>query len=78
MNLKEIEGYALFPRFVENVLDVERMPVPRKYFSGEILSRLGTSGNNLKEIEGYALFSRFSKKCSRYRTHACTAEIFQR
>ena len=38
INLKEIEGYALFPRFVEIVLDVERMRVPRKYFSGEILS----------------------------------------
>ena len=38
INLKEIEGYALFLRFVEIVLDVEHMRIPRKYFSGEILS----------------------------------------
>ena len=73
---RKLKGTRFSLDFLKNVLDVERMGVPRKYFIAEILSPWGTSGINLKEIEGYALFPRFSQKCTRYWTHACTAKIF--
>ena len=51
MKLKEIEGYAFSPRLLENILDVERMRVPRKYFSGEISSHHRVQGAAVASVQ---------------------------